>query len=256
MLDRTEPKHTLTRRQLVGLLLAPAVGTTATLLTPFNARAKTLSLDPRIDSSAPQEAPALIKPFTKMPSPMQADLYPQVTTERSLDVPFYRQPTSGTCARGAVLSVVNYYREYRSLDDPEVKNALPEYAFLVNHVMPSIKKLTSGRRVGEHNVLTPDAWLGFVRTEIRASRPVLALIPNGRNLDWDWERAHYIVIRGFNNAAEKISFVDPWKDTVNNPYGYWEAGFDYIARAWGAPTNSFGDAFGWQAVRTPRLITS
>lgn len=260
MLVDSEPKSipTLSRRRLMGLLLAPVVASGANMLLPKNTLAE--SLPP-----PNQTTPAFISDLrlAKIPSAfteMQAlpgyeNIYPQVTGERRLDVPFYRQLTDGTCARGAVCSVVNYYNAYRYIDEPDVVDALPEFARLVNDVVPSIAKLTYKERAGNRFTTNSSNWLNLIKSEIGYGCPVLVLVPNGKYLDWSWERAHYVVARGYNDD-NSIEFVDPWKDKVNNPYGYWNASAEYFAKAWGAPQNSYKDAFGWQGVKTPKLYLS
>ena len=144
-----------------------------------------------------------------------------------LKVPLIKQPTDTSCGRAAVCMVLNYLSCCVSVDDPAVRAALPEWARPGVHLAPSFAKL-SGTWEGELFLASRYDWLDHVREQILANRPLIALIPDASFLGIGYDRAHYVVVIGFDDAAERLAYADPWDGK------YHVVSHAAFARAWGS----------------------
>lgn len=164
-------------------------------------------------------------------------------------VPALKQDTSSSCARASAAMVLNHWGYQWGVGDRRLKNEIAENACIEDDVCPrglanSFRKATGYKIVGERIRTNQSKWFDTIKAYINSREPVITLIPNGQNLDWNFSRGHYIVVRGYRDDG-KVYFADPWDG------GYWEAGYNYFAKAWGTGSP---DAFGWQGVVTHRLL--
>ena len=172
-------------------------------------------------------------------------LWADPASATTLAVSPIKQNTTGSCARACVVMVLRYHGYNLGIDDAAVKQALPDFAHITNHVAPSFGKLTNNVRVGEWFKADATTWLSYIRSNVKnAGKPLVALIPNGTKLGHTFTRGHYVVIHGLD-ASGNVQFADPWMGTKFPPLRIYSQ--SQFATAWGTGSN---DAMPWQGVRT------